>query len=80
MPDTVTPIDLANVNRDAMTLDEAVADLHQMVDKFKEIWRRRRGKFPEHYPEVLPDGEWFEQFMSECTSSCGFSDEDTVPE
>lgn len=55
------------VDDHAQSLDQACAELHRMVDQFKANWLRGRDAHPEQYPDVLPEGEWFEQFMSEAT-------------
>lgn len=62
MATTSLPLDLA----------AATADLHAAVDRFNVYVKEQTALFPEHWPEKLTNGEWFEQFMAFLTS--GFDD------
>lgn len=64
---------------DGQTLDEACSELHRMVDAFKARWLLNHATTPEHYPLSLSDGEWFENFLVEATSSEGLGEEATEP-
>jgi cytochrome c556 len=42
--------------------EDAVKDLHQLVDKFEDHYRKGMEE-TEYYSDALPDVEWFEQFL-----------------
>ena len=51
------------------SLDAAAADLHAMVDAFKAKWLAGHAANPEHFPLSMAEGDWFEQFLAECSST-----------
>jgi hypothetical protein len=38
------------------------------------MWLREHSANPEHYPMLLSDGEWFENFLTAATGGDGLAD------
>lgn len=55
-------------------LPEALAALHKDVDAFAAYVRANKAKYPERWPDKMPEAEWFEQFMAFVT--LGLDEED----
>lgn len=50
-------------------INAATADLHALVDSFKAKWLTGHAANPEHYPLVMSEGDWFDQFLSGCSTA-----------
>ena len=47
-----------------MSVDDFKAKLNEATEEFVESWRKNAKAMPEVYPERMPEGEWWEQFVS----------------
>lgn len=54
---------------DQLTLEESISDLHALVDRFALHCQNDKLKNPEHWPECLSSGEWFEQLLAYSNSN-----------
>lgn len=55
-----------------MTLDEFIAETIKDAEHFRAFWRSNQdGELTEHFPDDMPPGEWFEQFLAWVTGEGG---------
>lgn len=50
-----------------VSLDQFVQELHEEVDKFRDLWLKMNQKDPEKWPLVIPEenaGVWIESFLT----------------
>jgi hypothetical protein len=58
-----------------MTVDEAIEDFKQHLDKMAAEWKEQSELKPEEWPALLPEGEWFEQILAHISMNWSDSDE-----
>jgi hypothetical protein len=46
-----------------MTLDQYIKEQQTALKKFRQYWKDGQREDPETFPEVLPAGDWDEQFQ-----------------
>ena len=52
-----------------ISLKEFTDLLRKDVDQFESWYKTEQAKVPEHWPEQMGEGDWFEQFLLFMTSS-----------
>lgn len=46
-----------------VTLDHFLVSAREQLDAFEAQWRAAMQRKPEHFPNDLPEGDWWEQFQ-----------------
>lgn len=52
-----------------MNLKAFLETCQKDIIDFEKEWNKGKKEFPEHYPDELDEGTWFDQFLSFLTSS-----------
>jgi hypothetical protein len=47
-----------------MTLDEFIKSMKQDLDAFRANWKEQQSEVPEHFPNDLDEGDWYDQFLT----------------
>jgi hypothetical protein len=50
-----------------MLAAEFVERMRSELDDFLEYWTKKMEQNPEQFPDKMPEGEWFEQYLAWCT-------------